>query len=507
MSELRPRLHSVAVPRPHLRIVEPTVDDGVDAASSGVAWARRYRDRLRLSDTLIVIAAFAIAHGVRLVAEILAGTAPGPLFSYLGVPALVAALWLVCLSAFRTRDPHVIGVGATEYRRIANASALAFGIFAMGCIVFSVDFARGYFLVALPLGMVGLLVGRWSWRRWLLNQRRFGHYLTRALVVGARDDVQYVVDQITRRSGAAYAVVGAAVEESDHSDLVSDGNRVPVVADIEGAATSAARLRADTVIVAGQPSGGGDFIKRLSWLLEGTATDLVLSSRLTDVAGPRIHFRPVEGLPLIHVEIPTFEGWKHTLKRTFDIAFSALALVLLSPLLLAIAIWVRLDSPGRVVFRQERCGRNGESFEMFKFRSMVMTAEDDLKGLLDGNEGSGLLFKMRNDPRVTRAGQWLRKFSLDELLQFWNVFKGDMSIVGPRPPLRAEVERYGDDVHRRLYIKPGITGLWQISGRSDLSWEESVRLDLYYVENWSLTGDFMIIWRTLKTVVSPQGAY
>jgi lipopolysaccharide/colanic/teichoic acid biosynthesis glycosyltransferase len=235
--------------------------------------------------------------------------------------------------------------------------------------------------------------------------------------------------------------------------------------------------------VAGQPDEGGEFVRQLGWDLEGTPAELVLSSRLTDVAGPRIHFRPVDGLPLIHVETPTFEGGKHILKRSVDIALSTLALVVLMPFMLVVGLIVRLDSPGPALFRQRRCGRNGDTFEMLKFRSMVETAEDDLAGLLDRNEGHGALFKL------------------------WNVLVGDMSIVGPRPPLVTEVAEYEGSVHRRLFIKPGMTGLWQISGRSDLSWEESVRLDLYYVENWSLTGDLMIMWRTAKAVVNPKGAY
>ena len=233
----------------------------------------------------------------------------------------------------------------------------------------------------------------------------------------------------------------------------------------------------------------------------------MLSSRLTDVAGPRIHFRPVDGLPLIHVETPTFDGGKHILKRSVDIMLSAIALIVLLPLMIAIGVAIKLDSPGPALFRQRRCSRNGRTFQMLKFRSMVQTAEDDLASLLDRNEGAGVLFKMRNDPRVTRVGRKLRRYSLDELPQIWNVLVGDMSIVGPRPPLVTEAACYEGKVRRRLFIKPGMTGLWQISGRSDLSWEESVRLDLYYVENWSLTGDLMIMWRTVKELVNPKGAY
>jgi exopolysaccharide biosynthesis polyprenyl glycosylphosphotransferase len=336
-------------------------------------------------------------------------------------------------------------------------------------------------------------------------------------VVGRFDDVDYVVRQIHQKSGAAYNVVGAALDTGRRKGakkdaelqrhLAAPGREVPIVSDLAGAAAAAARLGADTVIVAGRALSGADFVKKLAWELEGTATELVLASPLTDVAGPRIHFRPVEGLPLIHVEIPQFEGGKHVLKRAFDFFASALALFVLSPLFVAIALAVKLDDNGPVIFTQERVGRNGERFTMFKFRSMVLDAEARLAELQAENEGQGPLFKLKHDPRVTRVGHFLRKFSLDELPQLVNVFLGDMSLVGPRPPLPSEVEGYENHVRRRLYIKPGLTGMWQVNGRSDLSWEESVRLDLYYVENWSLTGDLVIMWRTVKVMAHPVGAY
>jgi exopolysaccharide biosynthesis polyprenyl glycosylphosphotransferase len=263
----------------------------------------------------------------------------------------------------------------------------------------------------------------------------------------------------------------------------------------------------DTVIVAGQPRGGSRYIRDLGWALEGTATDLVLASRLTDVAGPRIHFRPVEGLPLIHVEIPQFEGGKHVLKRMLDIVLAGAALVVLAVPMLIVGLLVRMDSSGPALFRQDRVGRNGSTFKMLKFRSMVVDAEARLAELNDKNEGNGLLFKVKDDPRVTRIGRVIRKFSIDEFPQLWNVLVGEMSLVGPRPPLRREVDGYESHVHRRLYIKPGLTGMWQVNGRSDLSWEESVRLDLYYVENWSLTGDLVILWRTARVLLHPTGAY
>ena len=263
----------------------------------------------------------------------------------------------------------------------------------------------------------------------------------------------------------------------------------------------------DRIIVASRPDGEPDFVKHLSWQLEGTAAELVLSSRLTDVAGPRISFAPVEGLPLIQVQIPSYEGGQHVLKRALDIAVASVALIPIALITPILALLVKLDSPGPLFFSQERVGRDGRTFQIMKFRSMKTDAEQQLATLKEQNEGAGLLFKMKDDPRVTRVGRILRKLSLDELPQFWNVLIGDMSVVGPRPPLPSEVTAYDGTVFRRLYIKPGITGLWQVSGRSDLSWDESVRLDLRYVENWSVMNDLQIMWRTAKVMVRPSGAY
>jgi exopolysaccharide biosynthesis polyprenyl glycosylphosphotransferase len=272
-------------------------------------------------------------------------------------------------------------------------------------------------------------------------------------------------------------------------------------------AGAAAVLQADTIIVASRPESDPNYIKRLSWQLEGAAAELVLFSGLVDVAGPRMSLHPVEGLPLIHVKIPTFEGGAHVLKRGLDVAVSGLALLAFAPIAAVIALAIKIDDGGPVFFRQKRIGRDGREFAMVKFRSMRTTAEAEKDALFHANEGAGPLFKLKSDPRVTRIGAFLRKYSLDEVPQFWNVLVGDMSVVGPRPPLPSEVQTYDGTVFRRLYIKPGITGLWQVSGRSDLNWDEGVRLDLRYVENWSVLDDVIIMWRTVKVMVRPHGAY
>lgn len=485
--------------------------------SSERSWARQYRYRLLATDTVIILASTIGAIFLRFGFDEAQTPGDGLRLDYLSVSLLIAATWLFALAVYHTRDLRVVGVGVAEYRRVVAATAITFGLLAIFFLVAKVDIARSYFVLALPVGMGGVLFSRWLWRHWLIRQRSFDHYLSRALVVGRFADVDAVVRQIHQKSGAAYNVVGAALDtgkkkgakkDAEMSRRIASPEReVPVVSDLSGVAEAAARLGADTVIVAGRALSGGEFVRRLAWKLEGTATDLVLAAPLTDIAGPRIHFRPVEGLPLIQVEIPQFEGGKHVLKRAFDFFASGIALLLLAPVFLAVAVAIKLDDRGPVIFTQERVGRGGERFRMIKFRSMCIDAEARLAELQERNEGQGLLFKLRDDPRVTHIGHYLRKFSIDELPQLINVFLGDMSLVGPRPPLPAEVDGYENHVHRRLYIKPGLTGMWQVNGRSDLSWQESVRLDLYYVENWSLTGDLVIMWRTVKVLTHPVGAY
>lgn len=264
---------------------------------------------------------------------------------------------------------------------------------------------------------------------------------------------------------------------------------------------------ADAVIVAGSLREGSEAVKNLGWRLEESRTQIILVSSLTNVAGPRIRMRPVEGLPLMHVDLPNFDGGHHVVKRMMDILLSAVALLVLLPVFAVLALIVKRDSTGPAFFAQQRVGRSGEPFKMYKFRSMVVDAEARLEALRDQNEGNGHLFKLKNDPRVTNVGRWMRKYSLDELPQLLNVLKGDMSLVGPRPPLASEVAQYERETERRLYIKPGVTGLWQTRGRNDLPMDESIRLDLYYVENWSVTGDIMIMWRTVKVMIKPEGAY
>lgn len=421
------------------------------------------------------------------------------------IAGIVAILWFAVLSAFRSRDVRILGAGSDEYRRVLGASLVVLGAAAIATVVFDLDLSRRLWTVCLPVGTVGLLIGRRVLRGWLARQRNQGRMALTALVVGPSWAVARVVTSIAR-GVRHYRVVGVVVDD-DRKTLNVGDVQYSVAGAIDDVASAVESHSADVVIVAGQPNNRPTFMRDLGWSLERTEAELMVASQLANVAGPRIHLRPVDGLPLMHVELPTYRGGKHVAKRVLDMALSGLGLLVLSPLLLVVAALIKLDSSGPVFFSQDRVGRNGELFAIRKFRSMVTTAEADLAALQSQSEGNGVLFKMRADPRVTRIGAVLRKYSIDELPQLWNVLVGDMSLVGPRPPLGREVDSYERHVLRRLYIKPGLTGLWQVSGRSNLSWEDSVRLDLYYVENWSLLGDLRILWRTVKVVFRGDGAY
>ncbi|GAA3692926.1 sugar transferase [Arthrobacter ginkgonis] len=457
-------------------------------------WRRRYQLKLLASDSTVILASVAL---VLFMGS--AGTWPAAL--------AVALSWILLLSLFHAHSPRYAGVGASEYKRIIDATGATAGWLAVIDIAFGFQTLRDFLVLSLPLGAALLLATRWIWRHRLLATHAHGQALFNALVVGQPADIAYVVNQMEKKSGPAYRVVGIVLEHEEGPEPSRPGRRLPVLHGLSTLEAAIQRYSADAVVVAGQLEAGNRFITQLGWRLEKTGTELILASSLTNVAGPRIHVRPVEGLPLMHVETPTFDGGKFAVKRAVDVVASGLGLLVLAPILAVVALLITLDSPGGPIFRQQRVGRDGRTFTMYKFRTMCTDAERELERISHLNEGSGPLFKLKNDPRVTRVGTWLRKFSLDEFPQLLNVLRGDMSLVGPRPPLPQEVESYDGHEHRRLLTKPGVTGLWQVSGRSDLNWEESIRLDLYYVENWSLTGDLQILWRTVKVVLKPVGAY
>jgi exopolysaccharide biosynthesis polyprenyl glycosylphosphotransferase len=468
-------------------------------------WQKRYSRWLLLSDTAVVCAAVLLAQVVRF------GTSPRALLLAGLFSTGLIAVWLCALAIFRTRSPRVIGAGLEEYRLVVSATVWTFGAIAIVTLLARVDVARGYLAVALPLGLLGLLVTRNIRRAYVARRRAKGKYQTAVLAIGDREAVTVLAEELMRDPANGYRVVGMCVPRYDEfgGDSISvQGREIPILGDENQALAAVHLTGADTVAVTATEHLGVHGIRRLTWDLESMDIDLLVSPGVLDVAGPRLSMRPVAGFPLIHVEKPQYHGAQRFQKRAFDYCFALAAIIGMSPLLILTAIAVKLTSRGPVFYAAERIGYDGKPFKMMKFRSMVNGADRHLQPLLLQNESAGgVLFKMREDPRVTRVGKFIRRTSIDELPQFFNVLKRDMSVVGPRPPLRREVETYDGEVRRKFLVKPGITGLWQVSGRSDLSWEHSVRLDLSYVENWSMVGDLIIIGKTLKAVFRSNGAY
>ena len=433
--------------------------------------------------------------------------------SFIALTAALAVAWMVALSWSGSRDGKVTGHGHLEYKRVIQSSLGLFGMVAIVSFLFQADLPRSYMVIMLPAGLVCLLATRYLWRRWLHRQRDTGRYMSKVVAVGDRHTVTELLDDLARAPHAGYRVIGVCIAPdarwSTHGVAGDMVGGVPILGSLDQVAAVAISSGADAVAVTSSTAFGPSAVRRLSWELEDTDAELILAPALTNIAGPRVHTQPVGGLPLIHVDRPTYRGANRILKKSFDVVGSGLLLLLFSPVLVTVAVAIKLTSKGPVLFRQERVGINGEIFRMIKFRSMVVDAESRLAKLQaeQRDAGNTVLFKMKHDPRITTVGKFIRRFSIDEVPQLFNVLSGDMSLVGPRPPLAREVALYGVDARRRLLVKPGMTGLWQVSGRSDLTWDDSVRLDVYYVENWSITADLAILWRTARAVVSSKGAY
>lgn len=459
-------------------------------------WQARLVRLLVLGDAV----AAGLAAGLAVVVRFGQDAAPAYQLTVLGFPLV----WLLVCASARAYEPRFLGTGSEEFRRVFDAAVRLLALTAVVSFSLQLAVARLWVLIAIPTSVVLTLVWRYSARQALHRRRAAGECLHKVVVVGRERSCAELVRQLRRESYAGFTVVGVCVDRP-RTEAVEG---VPVVGTSTSVVQALTATGADTVAVGPWSDLTQADLRRLSWELEGTGVDLVVAPSLTDIAGPRIHIRPVAGLPLLHVEEPEFSGGRRLLKGSVDRGVALAVLLLVLPVLLCLALAVRVTSPGPAFFRQVRVGADGRSFTMLKLRSMYRDAESRLEELRAANErAEGLLFKIREDPRVTPLGRLLRRFSLDELPQLLNIVKGDMSLVGPRPPLPQEVALYGDDVRRRLLVKPGLTGLWQISGRSDLSWDESVRLDLHYVENWSLALDLMILWKTVFVVLGRRGAY
>ena len=413
--------------------------------------------------------------------------------------------WFVVLVAQGGYSARHFGGGPDEYRTVAIASLITAGVVAMTCYLLQLPLSRGFLVLSFLIGIPLLLLERWVVRKSVHRMRVHGRLLHRVIAVGGPSGVSEVVDALRRAPYVGYQVVGACVPEE--ISVESSRFTVPVLGTVAETRRLCDEYGADTVLVARGGYETSRELRRIAWELEGSDIDMVVVPSLTDVAGPRIHMRPVAGLPLLHVEQPQSGEAGGLSKRLFDLVGASLALLVLSPLMLAVAVLIRLEDKGPVFFRQPRIGRDNATFGCYKFRSMFVDSERLEQQLREEAGHSGALWKMEKDPRITRVGAFIRRWSIDELPQLLNVVRGDMSLVGPRPQQAWEVATYTEWEGRRLRVRPGMTGLWQVSGRSQLSFDEAIRLDLYYVDNWSMTTDVVIIIKTVQAVLGKTGAY
>jgi exopolysaccharide biosynthesis polyprenyl glycosylphosphotransferase len=459
-------------------------------------WARDYLRRAALIDLGCVILGVFAATQLRFGNDV-TGT-------YVALSLMLPVAWLAAIWLAGGYDVRFIGTGSDEYRKILNAGVGLTAAIALLSYAVNLQLSRAYVLIALPTTTLLDLFSRYAIRKRLHRQRAFGHCLLSVVAVGHEAAVADLIKELRRDQYHGLTVVGACVANPSECAEVAE---VPVYGGLDDVPGAVHAFGADTVAVLACPEIDGIKLRALAWELEKTGTDLCVSPALLDVAGPRTTIRPTAGLTLLHVDHPQLSGLPLLLKDLFDRCFAAVVLILLAPLMVAVGLAIRLSDGGPALFKQIRVGKDGRVFNIYKFRTMVVDAEQRKARLLASSDGDGVLFKLRRDPRVTAMGARLRRWSIDELPQLVNVFLGDMSLVGPRPAVPDEVAQYAEHVHRRLVVKPGLTGLWQVNGRSDLSWDESVRLDLRYVENWSFALDLQILWKTGSALWHGSGAY
>jgi len=469
---------------------------GRQTASNASAWAKDYLRRVALADLGCAVLGVFVAVQLRFGSHVTA--------TYVAISLVLPVLWLAALSLAGGYDVRFIGTGSDEFRKVLNAGVGLTAAIAIFSYVFKVELSRGYVLISLPLVTLCDMVARYAMRKRLHRLRATGRCMQSVVAVGHEPAVADLVSELKRECYHGLTVVGACVAQpAECADVAG----VPVYGGLDDVGEAVRAFGANTVAVLACPEMNGVRLRGLAWELEKTGTDLCVSPALLDVAGPRTTIRSTAGLTLLHVDHPQLSGPRLLIKDLFDRCAAAMGLILFSPLLAVVGLMIWLHDRGPVLFTQVRVGKDGHAFRIYKFRTMVVDAEKRRAQLLAEHDTAGVLFKLREDPRVTSIGAHLRRWSIDEFPQLINVLLGQMSLVGPRPALPEEAARYADHVRRRLVVRPGITGLWQVNGRSDLSWEESVRLDLRYVENWSFALDLQIMWKTIWALVRRSGAY
>lgn len=455
-----------------------------------------FRTRLMATDMVLILAAILLGLAV---SSRESAWAINPLLAIYGTPVLIGMIWFTMLVLRGSYDERIVGLGTEEIRRVLTAMIWTFAVVAGTSYLIRADISRAYAFVSLPAGAVAIAISRFAWRDWLYRARAHGRFMLRTLVIGSPDAAAQLAAKLSQDSYTGYTVVQSLQLPVDDPVALQ-----PWLDEVDQVIAQTGGVQAIAVVASDTTSD--DVVRHLAWRLEGRTVDLLIAPAMLDVAGPRLSVRPASGLPLLHLDEVALSRPQRFAKRTLDLIGSSLLIFVLSPVLVACAVAVRVTSPGPVIFRQRRIGRSGMAFTMLKFRTMVVDAEAMKDELRAKNDIEDPMFKLADDPRVTSVGRILRRWSLDELPQLFNVLGGSMSMVGPRPHPLDDVSRYEAAAFRRLALKPGLTGLWQVEGRSDLNWTEALQLDLHYVERWSMAGDAVLLARTARAVLQGRGA-
>ena len=454
------------------------------------------RKRILITDILVIFACLGI--GLAMSARVSSWDI-NPLVAIYGSPIVIGILWFGFLVFRGAYDHRVLGLGTEEVRRVGSATLLTFSLVAGVSYLFRADISRAYAFISLPIGFLVIVGFRFMWRSWLYRERAKGRMMMRTIVIGNDSRAQEMTLRFAEDQFAGYQVV-AQLELANNQEVDNDSWFVELD-------RLMAEFGVDAVAVTPSEALHGEFVRQLAWQLEGRHIDLLIAPALADISGPRVSMRPAAGLPLLHLDEAVLSRPQAFAKRGLALTGAIVLIVLFSPVFLVCSLAVRLTSRGPVIFRQRRIGLRGHPFTMLKFRTMNVEAEAELDGLRNEHDMTDPMFKLVEDPRITKVGKFLRRWSLDEIPQFFNVLSGSMSLVGPRPHPLDDVSRYELEAYRRLALKPGLTGLWQVEGRSSLTWSEALQLDLYYIETWSLSGDVVLLARTARAVLLGRGAH
>jgi exopolysaccharide biosynthesis polyprenyl glycosylphosphotransferase len=453
-----------------------------------------FRRRLILTDLVMLLTSTLV--GLLLSARAVESSLD-PIFAVYSMPFIITGAWFALLVLRGAYDQRIIGLGTEEVQRVVSATLITFALVAGLSYLLRADISRAYAFISLPLGLILIIAARFFWRGWLYRARAKGRFMSRTVVVGTGQIANELEEWLTEGSYAGYLVVARYPAPKNDDDLATWVDRLD---------TTLSENNASAVALTPTDDATSGALRQIAWRLEGRAIDLLIAPGILDMAGPRLTVRPVAGLPLLHMDEAVLSRPQRLAKRSLDLIVGILMAIILSPVMIICAITVRLTSRGPVIFRQTRIGLGGNTFTMLKFRTMHNNADALRQELREQHDQDDPMFKLKDDPRITTPGKFLRRWSLDELPQLFNVLGGSMSLVGPRPHPIDDVDRYEANAYRRLALKPGLTGLWQVEGRSNLDWEQALQLDVYYVERWSLSGDLILLARTMRAVAQGRGA-